>query len=84
MPSAMHARVSMNLWSFPPEIVAACDRIGPSPRGELELPDAVRYAMYEFGVRFVALACADGVLDLSSRADVPGVARRLRDVEVRL
>ena len=79
-----HARVSMNLWLFPPEIVAACDRVGPSPRGELELPDAVRYAMHELGVRFVALACADGVLDLSSRADVPEVARRLRDVEVEL
>ena len=79
-----HASVSMNLWSFPPEILVACDRIAPSARGELELPDAVRYAMRELGVRFRSVACADGVLDLSSRADVPEVAERLRDVEVSL
>jgi dTDP-glucose pyrophosphorylase len=79
-----HARVSMNLWSFPPEILVACDRVAPSARGELELPDAVRLAMHDLGVRFRAVACDDGVLDLSSRADVPAVAARLRGVEVRL
>lgn len=77
------APVSMNIWSMPPAIFDACEQVTPSARGELELPDAVRIAI-RGGVRFKVLPVAFGVLDLSRRADVPAVAERLRDVEVRL
>jgi len=76
--------VGMNSWSLPPEIYEACRRIAPSPRGELELQDAVRYARDRMGVRFRVLVQHAGVLDLSTRADVASVAEHLRDVEVRL
>jgi glucose-1-phosphate thymidylyltransferase len=82
--SLANAPVSMNVWSMPPSIFDACKRVTPSTRGELELPDAVRIAVRDFGVRFAVLPFALGVLDLSRRADVPAVAERLRDVEVRL
>jgi glucose-1-phosphate thymidylyltransferase len=75
--------VGMNSWSLPPEIYDACRAIGPSPRGELELPSAVQYAIDELGVPFRAPRFHDGVLDLSSRADIAVVAERLRDVEPR-
>jgi hypothetical protein len=35
--------VSMNLWLLPPTIFASCRAIQPSPRGELELQDAIRH-----------------------------------------
>ncbi len=35
----------MNCWRFDAAIFEACAAIGPSPRGELELPDAVQYAI---------------------------------------
>ncbi len=72
--------VSMNLWSFTPEIFEACGRVRPSPRGELELQDAVTIAMRDLGVRFRVVCVRDGVLDLSQRADVPRVAARLAGV----
>jgi glucose-1-phosphate thymidylyltransferase len=78
------ALVSMNLWSFSPAIFEACEHIAPSPRGEVELPEAVRYAISRLGVRFRVLPFALGVLDLSHRGDVATVAERLRGVEVRL
>jgi glucose-1-phosphate thymidylyltransferase len=76
--------VGMNSWSLPPEIYDACRRITPSPRGELELQDAVQYARDRMDVRFRVLVHHDGVLDLSTRADIASVAERLRSVEVRL
>jgi len=76
--------VGMNSWSLPPEIYRACRGIRPSPRGELELPAAVQYAIDRLGARFQVLVFRDGVLDLSSRADIPAVADRLRNVEPRL
>jgi dTDP-glucose pyrophosphorylase len=76
--------VGMNSWSLPPEIYDACRRIPPSPRGELELQDAVQYARDHMGIRFRVLVHHDGVLDLSTRGDVASVAERLRGVEVRL
>jgi glucose-1-phosphate thymidylyltransferase len=81
-----HALVSMNLWSFTPAIFDACERVAPSVRGELELPDAVGLAMRLAGPegRFRVLPMSAAVLDLSSRGDVPAVASRLRDVVVRL
>jgi glucose-1-phosphate thymidylyltransferase len=76
--------VSMNLWAFTPVIFDACARVRPSARGELELQDAVRIAHEQLGERFTVVPFAGGVLDLSSRADVPGVARALHAIEVRL
>jgi dTDP-glucose pyrophosphorylase len=69
---------------LPPEIYDACRRITPSPRGELELQDAVQYARDRMGIRFRALVHHDGVLDLSTRADIASVAERLKGVEVLL
>jgi len=76
--------VGMNSWSLPPEIYDACRRIAPSPRGELELQDAVQYARDSMGVRFRVLVHHDGVLDLSTRADIASVAERLKGVDARL
>ena len=76
--------IGMNNWSFPPQIYAACRSISPSARGELELQDAVQYAIDRMGVQFRVLTFQDGVLDLSSRGDIASVAERLRGVEVRL
>lgn len=78
------APVSMNLWSFSPVIFEACRRVTPSVRGELELQDAVRLAVHDFGERFTVIPCAAGVLDLSNRRDIPAVAERLAGVEVSL
>ena len=76
--------VGMNSWSLPPEIYRACRSIDPSPRGELELPDAVMFARSMLGVEFRVLEFHDGVLDLSSRGDIATVAERLRTVVPRL
>jgi glucose-1-phosphate thymidylyltransferase len=76
--------VSMNCWSFGPSIFQACAAIKPSPRGELELTDAVQYAITKLGEHFRVLTFHEGVLDLSSRADIAAVAGRLRGIEVRL
>lgn len=76
--------VSMNCWRFDPGIFAACRAVKPSPRGELELPDAVQYAVEVLGQRFQVMWCAEAVLDLSSRADVEPVAVRLAGREVKL
>lgn len=76
--------VSMNCWRFDQGIFAACRAVKPSPRGELELTDAVQYAAEVLGQRFQVLCFAEAVLDLSSRADVGPVAARLAGREVRL
>ena len=71
--------VSMNCWRFSSAIFAACRRVPLSPRGELELPMAVREAMGE-GVRFKVVRCREGVLDLSRRSDIAAVAEKLRGI----
>ena len=76
--------VSMNLWSFTPVIYAACRRVQPSVRGELELQDAVRIAITELHEPFRVLESGEGVLDLSTRGDIESVARVLRDRPVSL
>lgn len=76
--------VSMNCWRFDQGIFPACRAVTPSPRGELELPDAVQYAAEVLGQRFQVLLCDEAVLDLSSRADVEPVAARLAGLQVRL
>ena len=73
------ALLSMNCFAFTPEIFEACARISPSPRGELEIVDAVRELET---VRVLPFAGA--VLDLSRREDIDEVQRRLADVEVTL
>jgi dTDP-glucose pyrophosphorylase len=75
--------VSMNLWSFTPAIFTACARTRPSPRGELELQEAVTIAMRDLGVRFRVVRARAGVLDLSHRADVATVAARLAGITPR-
>jgi len=75
------ALVSMNCWRLPPAIFDVCRALQPSPRGELELPHAIRDAMAA-GMRFAVVRSDEGVLDLSRRADVAAVAERLRHVAV--
>jgi dTDP-glucose pyrophosphorylase len=70
------ARVSMTCWRFDPAIFDDIRAVGPSPRGELELPDAVRHAMTR-GERFRVVPMATGVLDLSRRDDIPELERSL-------
>lgn len=76
--------LSMNLWRFSPRIFEACRSVPLSARGELELPQAVGWAIASLGERFRAVPCEEGVLDLSTRSDVASVSERLRGVEVRL
>lgn len=76
------APVSMTLWRFDSAIFGACRDIAPSERGELELVDAVSLAM-ERGARFRVVPVREGVLDISRRADIPAVERRLAGVEPR-
>lgn len=77
------SRVSMNCWLLTPAIFEACRRVPPSPRGELELPLAAQFAIDELGMRFTTFRTDAPVLDLSLRADIPAVVRRLEMVEVR-
>ncbi len=75
--------VSMNCWRFGPDIFAACRDVPLSPRGEYELPLAVKLAIRRGG-QFKTTISRSGVLDLSRRSDVAAVTERLRKVEVRL
>jgi glucose-1-phosphate thymidylyltransferase len=76
--------LSMNCWKFGPKIFSACRSIKPSSRGELEITDAVQYAMDHLGEKFRVLKFEAGVLDLSSRSDIAPVAARLAGTEVLL
>lgn len=76
--------LSMNLWRFSASIFEACREVPLSARGERELPQAVGWAIAKRGDRFRAVACAEGVLDLSTRADVAKVEARLAGVESKL
>jgi glucose-1-phosphate thymidylyltransferase len=74
----------MNCWRFDSRIFSACRAVAPSPRGELELPDAVQYSMESLGCRYAVRVTAETVFDLSTRADVARVARQLQNIPVRL
>jgi len=74
-------RVSMNCWRFAPAIFDACRRITPSARGELELPNAVRYAVRVMKERIRAIPIEAGVLDLSRREDIAAVEQRLSGID---
>ena len=78
-----HALLSMNCFLFTPGIFAACDTISPSVRGEYEMADAVR-ALIAAGEPMTVVPVAEGVLDMSSRADVAQVAEALGARPVRL
>lgn len=76
------ALISMTCWRFRPALFDVLRRTPRSPRGEYEIPDAVRIAMRE--ERFTVVPMTLPVLDLSRREDVPVVGALLRDHEVRL
>jgi glucose-1-phosphate thymidylyltransferase len=78
------APVSMNVWLLTPAILEACRRVPLSARGELELPNAVQWAVDNHGLRVRAVPVRAAVLDLSQRGDIPAVVERLRGREVRL
>ena len=69
--------VSMNCWRFDASIFDAGARISPSARGELELPNAVRYAVRTMHQRFQTVPLEVAILDLSRRGDIAEVERRL-------
>lgn len=75
-----HAMVSMNAFAFTPAILDACRRIGTSPRGELEIVDAVRALPGPVAV----IPTTGAVLDLSRREDVADVEARLAGTELSL
>jgi len=74
--------IGMNCWRFGPKIFAACRAIGPSPRGEFEITDAVQHAIDVLGEPFRAILVRAPVLDLSSRRDVGPITERLSGLEV--
>ncbi len=82
--------VSMNCWKFGTAtsrgagIFEACRAIGPSPRGEFEIPAAVQYAIDVLEVPFRVVRVKTPVLDLSGRNDIAPVAAKLAAVEVKL
>jgi len=75
--------VSMNLYRFTSAVFGACRRIAPDPkRGELELTAAVADLVARGETPFRVVFCGGGVLDLTSRADVPGAERALKGREL--
>jgi len=76
--------LSMNCWRFTPAIFEACRAIGPSPRNEYELPDAVQYVVDVLRQPFHAVRICAPVLDLTSRKDIPSIKPFLSRIEVRL
>lgn len=78
------APVSMNCSLLTPAIFEACRSVASSPRGELELPLAIQYAIERMGMRVRVLRVDAPVLDLSHRADIPAVASRLEQLCVTL
>jgi len=76
--------LSMNCWRFGPEIFPACAAIEPSPRGELEITDAVQYAIDKLKTTYRVLPVSAPVLDMSSRGDVAAVQAKLAGKPVQL
>lgn len=71
--------VSMNCWRLGPEIFPACRAIGRSPRGELELIDAIEYCRLKMGIPFRVLTVHAPVLDLSQQSDIESVAEFIKN-----
>jgi glucose-1-phosphate thymidylyltransferase len=78
--AAGDALVSMNCWRFSRGIFEVCRRAPLSPRGEYELPTAVGEAIRGSYLRIRVVRCQEGVLDLTSRADIAAVAERLKGI----
>lgn len=74
---------SMNCWLFDPGIFAACRSVPKSTRGEMELTQAVQYAIDELGMGFEVVLSEEAVVDLSSRSDIPRVAGFLQGIDPR-
>jgi glucose-1-phosphate thymidylyltransferase len=72
-----NAFISMNAWVFSPKIFEACRNVKLSKRGEYELSDAINFAIEKSGEKFSAIYSDEGVLDLSSRADIEKVIEKL-------
>lgn len=71
--------VNMNLYRFTPAVFDACREIEPDPvRGELELTSAVESLIRRPDADFRVVFCRRGVVDLTSRADIPAAERALR------
>lgn len=68
---------SMNCWFFTPPIFDACRSVPKSARDEFELTQAVQLAINEMNYCVQVIPLRDGVLDMSSRSDIPGVKERL-------
>lgn len=79
-PSAL---ISLNIWRFDARIFDACRTVPVSERGERELPQAVGLAASR-GACIEVFPVRGEVLDLSRRADVAEVARRLEGLRVDL
>jgi glucose-1-phosphate thymidylyltransferase len=75
--------VSMNLWRLDASVLDALRDVPRSTRGEYELPQAMQLAVSR-GVPLRAVPAEGAVLDLSGRADVAEVGRRLEGIGVRL
>lgn len=80
---AENSFVSMNAWIFSPKIFEACEKIEISPRGEYELTAAVMFAVEKLGEKFKVIESENGVLDLSSRADIESVAEYLKKLKIK-
>lgn len=76
--------LSMNCWRFGPSIFEACRKIKPSPRGEYEITDAAQYVIDQLDEPFTAVKIYEPVLDMSSRADIGEVGRRLSTMKIDL
>ncbi len=74
---AENSFVSMNAWLFSNKIFEACGNINLSVRNELELTDAVQFAIKNLGEKFKIITSNEGVLDLSSREDIEKVIEKL-------
>ncbi len=76
--------ISMNCWRFNSTIFEACRSISPSPRGELELPDAVMYTINKLNQKYAAPVVKGTILDMSGRADIASVTEKLAGSRVEL
>jgi dTDP-glucose pyrophosphorylase len=75
--------ISMNCWRLDARIFEFCRNVRLSPRGEYELPNAIRDAVHA-GMRLKVVRSEEGVLDLSHRSDIAAVSERLKNVSVSL
>ena len=77
------ALISLNIWRLDARIFAACRDVPVSTRGERELPQAIGLAAAR-GVCIDVFPVRGEVVDLSRRADIAAVARRLDGLRVDL